>query len=141
MFLVSFFLRFLMDLRASVPSKTFKMVHRGSIFHVFASATSRKIPTCFCHRFCIDFSSISAPKSLPNSIKKTIKKNMFFSTDFLLFLSRFGTHLGAKLAYLGAILAFLASLGAPLGDLGRHLGSKMLPRHPPGDAVYSSPVW
>ncbi len=130
MFLVSFFLRFLMDLRASVPSKTFKMLHRGSIFHVFASSTSRKFPTCFCQRFCIDFSSIFAPKSLQKSIKKTIKKNTFFNRFFMIFEQIWDPILepswpilapcwpswrllGLLLAILGAILAPRRSQGAP----------------------------
>ena len=90
----------------------------------------------FAHRVCnhvffdlgFDFSSIFAPKSLRNSIKKSIKKICFFQSAFHDFGADLGPHLGAMLVHLGAMLAVLAPLGAPLGDLGRHLGSKMPPR-------------
>ena len=66
------------------------------VFHVFASSTSRSIPTCFWHRFCSDFSSILAPRSLPKCFKKQFEKMMKFWTDFLYwFLLDFGLHLGS----------------------------------------------
>ena len=60
---------------------------RGISFHVFASFTSRAIPTCFWYRFCIDF---SPPKSFPKCIKKPFKKDIKFQIDFPSILDGFG---------------------------------------------------
>jgi len=72
------FHRFLMDLGPSLTWKSSKNAVRGIIFHVFATSTSRSIPRCFWHRFCIDFSSIWVPKSIPKCFKNLFKTNCNF---------------------------------------------------------------
>ena len=110
--------------------------------YVFASFTLRPIPTCFWHRFWIDFSSILAPKPFPKCFQKPFKKNIHFGIDFLYIFSVFWTILAPSWLQLGANLGHLGSiLGVPrLAKIGQDryfsiLGPKVAPKssHTPPD--------